>query len=312
MPEPLITVAIATRNDYRGLWFTVHSALSNVVNTELDGLIGITVVNNSDNPIEHGNIKSFCSRIGSSLKYKETETYSNHFCRNEAVRMSDSEYTVLCDSHVVFGRDFFKECMKILVNNQNMGMVHTPFCYNGVSSAIRRMCFYNLSKFSINLHGTFSRYGALFNRPYPIAIAPHAAVMFRTKQWLDYGGYMDECIGHGGGEPYVTYKYWMFGSQVCVTPHSIYSHWRHASYKKSRGDWRRNMTMTAFALGGEEAGREYAIKLKCGPIADQLWEESKKYNEFVRSKQIIEFKDLPNRMHACKARPLSKEMPEAI
>lgn len=310
--KPIVNLAIAVRNDYLGLWFTVHSAIMSIITTPLEGRFTVTVCNNSDDPIKRKLIRQFCQKIPYLITYDEIDRCSNHLGRKRAVEMAQTPYCILADSHVLFGPEFFSETVRVLQHNPHVGMVHTPFSYAGLSEVSRIICFYNLVKWDVNMHGSFSRYGACWDRPYPAVIAPHSGCAFRTDQWLDYGGYMDICDGHGGGEPFVTYKYWMFGSQVWITPLSIYIHWRHPDYRKSRREWYKNFTRTAFALGGFDIGTKYSLRLRCGKAGPGLWKEAQPYHEFVKSRAKYTFEELMDRMKKCKARPLDKNPPPEL
>jgi hypothetical protein len=307
--EAIITVATSCRNDPEGLWFTLHSALTSVIDSGLEGKIRLAVINNSDNEEKKVLIREMCKQLGFVCSYKEETFLSNHKGRNEAIRLSKTPYTVLCDAHVIFSANYFRECLKVLEERPVVGLVHTPFSFNFPAQLYRQICFYNTQHWYKNLHGTYSRGNALWDRPYPVVIAPHAAVMFRTKEWNEFGGYMDICQGHGGGEPFVSYKYWLFGKQVWVTPNAFYIHKRSGGYHKSRGVWRENFARTAFALAGYELGKAHVARLGCKNV-EQLWKEAEPYNDFVQSKQIIQWKDFLDYLKEKKARPLSSALPD--
>lgn len=304
--EKIITLALSVRNDSAGLFFTINSALLNVYKTELENQLEISVVNNSDDPVAREKVRSICEHHGVT-KYKEIlGIYSNHHGRNEAVRMADTPYVVLADAHVLFMPGFFMEYMTQLDAHPMWGLIHSPFTMGGIPSW-RSNCFYNLQKFATNLHGTFSRYGALEHDPYPVALAPHAAYGFRRLQWMEYGGYIDLCLGHGGGEPFVTYKYWMFGSDAWLTPRTGYIHFNSAKYRKVRSWWRWNHAVVASALGGKEVGQNYAERL-LGKVRmrvhlEKIWQVAEPLYVEIKKKTVVPFDKLTEHFRKIGARP---------
>lgn len=299
----LITLATAVRNDYEGVVFTVNSAWMSVRGTPLEDKLAIVVVNNSDDQYRQDQITGFCADCGIPCKIIK-DRMSNHLGRNEAVRMSKTEYTVLADAHVLFMPGFFSEYLRILQDNPHIGLIHSPFTTNSGLPSPRANCFYNLAKFHTNLHGSFSHHGALLNEMYPVALAPHAGYGFRTKEWLDFGGYIDECYANGGGEPYVSYKYWMFGSSAWLTPNTGFIHVAaKALYGRSQHQWKFNHLVTAMALGGLEAGHQYAPRLHGVPWLAEAWKLAEPYHKFVLSRQKVPFSQLLNYFGKVSARP---------
>lgn len=296
----VITLAIATRNDYQGLWYTIHSALMSVLHTPLAGRLKISVADNSDDLVISKRIHDFCRKM--RLTYTRVEQPSNHRARNDAVRAVKTPYAVLADSHVLFTKGFFNRYTYLLETRPEIGLIHAPFSCGGAPT-FRANCFYNMQKFEQNLHGVFSHRGALAKEPYRVALAPHAGYGFRTQQWLDYGGYIDECVGNGGGEPFVTFKYWMFGSSVWLDPTIGYAHLSNVPYRRRRGDWRRNHVMTAFALGGYKVGCRYAKTLSQDTVKDTLWEQVRQRHEEIKSRSKIPFEELKEHWIKIKARP---------
>jgi len=296
----IITLAIATKNDPEGLWYTINSAILSVMNTNLAGKLAFAVVDNSDTQDYANQVHSVAVKMGAA--YKRITFPSNHLARNEAVRLSETEYTVLCDSHVLFSHGFFSEYVDILSKNPNIGLVHSCMT-NGGTPTHRGYCCYNLQRFEANLHGILSSYGALANDKFPVGLQGYGSVGFRTEQWLEYGGFIEECAGHGGGEVFVSYKYWMFGSSVYTTTKVGLIHRVSKPYKRTRTQWFKNFTTSAFALGGYEVGCKYAVRLRCKPYIDELWKIAKPYHKFVLSKQKFPFSELINHFKKVRARP---------
>jgi len=296
-----ITLALSTRNDLQGLYFTIHSALLNVHNTPLQGKLRFSVVNNSDDPVQRTKINNHCRKY--RLPYEISSTFSNHHGRNLAVRNSKTKYTVLADSHILFTPGFFEEYYRILSTKPEVGLIHSPFTSKGGIPNYKSNCFYNMAKFHKNLHGSFSYKGALVNDIYRVALSPHAAYGFRTDQWLGYGGYNEKCMGHGGGEPFVTFKYWMFGSSAWLTPKVGFIHYTGDLYKKGRYVWRKNHTITAAALGGYEVGVRYAKFLKTTPEIEEIWSIARPLHEQILKRSVVPFDKLIDHFKRVKARP---------
>ena len=157
MRNKLITLATSVRNDAQGLFFTINSAWLSVKGTALENELDIVVVNDSDDAASRGYIDSICAKLG--VRCQSVNFRSNHAGRNAAVKMSNTPYTVLCDSHVLFRHGFFGVYLGILKDDQSVGLIHSPFTYGGVPTS-KSNCFYNMIRFESNLHGSFSRRGA--------------------------------------------------------------------------------------------------------------------------------------------------------
>lgn len=300
MRNKLITLATSVRNDAQGLFFTINSAWLSVKGTALENELDIVVVNDSDDAASRGYIDSICAKLG--VRCQSVNFRSNHAGRNAAVKMSNTPYTVLCDSHVLFRHGFFGVYLGILKDDQSVGLIHSPFTYGGVPTS-KSNCFYNMIRFESNLHGSFSRRGAASFGRYDVALAPHAAYGFRTAEWLDYGGYIDQCKGCGGGEPFVSFKYWMFGQRVCVTADTGFIHMYYPQYKKVRGQWRLNHVITAAALGGEQVGKEYAKRLACSQYWSDVWSIAGPLYHNISARAVVPFSGLVDMWKLTRARP---------
>ncbi len=108
---------------------------------------------------------------------------------------------------------------------------------------------------------------------------------------------------NGGGEPFVTYKYWMFGSSAWVTPNTGFIHHTGVPYVRNRGQWRKNHVIAASALGGHDVGMRYAKGLKCVPYMEEIWKIAEPHYEKVKKRRIFEFDKLLDHFRKVKARP---------
>jgi hypothetical protein len=300
----VITLCTAVRDDFKGLFFSIHSALLQVQGTPLEKDFRIAVLNNSSDPYEIGRIRELAQQMKGRMEYKETTILSNHYGRNEAIKMAKTKYAVLCDCHILFGNNFFQEYIRCMEENPEIGLLSSPFTCGGCLPWYGANSFYNLQKFERNLHGSFSHRGASDVDPYPAALPPHPALGLRVAQWNEYGGYINECLGNGGGEPFVTFKYWMLGSKVFITPRTGFVHYTGVPYKRSRGQWRKNHALAALALAGlNDTGVRYVKCFGYFEEIEALWKIAKPYNDFIKSKQVMTFEELIPYFQKEKVRP---------
>jgi glycosyltransferase involved in cell wall biosynthesis len=297
--KPFVSVVIPTRNEHPHIFYTIYSdwfALQ-----ALGKPFEIIVVDDSDKESWAKKIADIVHNCG--LRYLRCDARSTHVAKNMGVQASKGEYCFIEDAHILVQENFLVECIKVLEDHPKIGMVHSPFMHGRGFSG--KNCFYNMQKFDSNMHGSFSHYGALQDRHYPVVLAPHAASVFRTQEWLDNGGYLNT-PGTGGGEPLVTFKYWMFGQQVHIVPSTRYVHYRQRGYTKNQRQWRRNFVTTAYVLGGPKVAKRYAKALGLMYVLP----EAKKFGEeqwkFVQKRQKYTFDELKDLWQSVGARPSSR------
>jgi glycosyltransferase involved in cell wall biosynthesis len=297
--DVLVSVVIPARNEYPHIYYTLHSVWL-ALKIFPPNSCEVLVVDNSDDEKIAEWTKNTVENLG--VKCIRCDVQSNHVARNMGVKAAAGKYCLLMDAHVLLRENFVSECLKVLEDHPNVGIVHAPFTFKGFEGIFPH-CFYNLVKFYLNMHGSFSQFGALWDEHYPVVLSPHSAYAFRTKEWLANGGYLNCAMNMGGGEPLVTFKYWMFGQQVHLTPLTLHVHFRHRSYHKSRREWKKNFAMTAYALGGPKWGEHYLNALGVSKLLKEFPEGVVNHWEFVKSCRKYSFEELPDLWVAKGARP---------
>lgn len=135
MSELKVSVCIPVANDWPHLYFTINQAAMLLVNSKLSHEI-IVVENNSSEDFIRSSCKSIiCAKdaaIAHNMRMYVSDTPSNGIAANEAAKHATGEYLAFMDSHVVLHPNIFEECIKVMENEKDVGMVHAPITWTGM------------------------------------------------------------------------------------------------------------------------------------------------------------------------------------
>lgn len=245
-----LAVVIPSFQDASGLWFTVAAARVDLeADFAPDEYEIIAVV---DGPEDDGKVIYGMRQMG-TCRFLASELRSPQMNRDLGLRATEAPYVFFLDSHVIPSRGFFKRLLQT-AEETSAAIVHGPHCF-------------------WKKHEKGLAYGYYFNwrdyfwacsaedvpkfpdRPYPIAITGHGAMVVNREKYLKMGGYWGALKGWGGEEPQLNLKAWLLGEQVLMEPR-VY-HWHFMPEKRRLAEifksepFVRNFMLVSYACGGE-------------------------------------------------------------
>lgn len=324
MSDPDVSVVIPFGNDFPAIYFTLNNIASILVASKLTHEF-IVVVNNTPAENFEEARKSILDPANDFGKYHRltvihNEIASNGLAANAGAAVATGKYLLMTDAHVIVHPNLFTECIQVMDDNLDAGLVHAPVTWTGIPYAkdpdgsflfvhSKRCYQYRYREFdktgdwylSRHFHGTYNHHLSS-PKPYPIAGCGHGLYMIRRSTWERIGGYHPAQRAYGGREAFVTFKAWLLGFRnftVPTTNHIHYNGRRH--YAWTNDLWLKNNMMQAYSIGGDKwLDIIYASFLKKPgiklPIIERLRNEavaeSTEQRAFVLANQRCAFDDL--------------------
>ena len=320
-----VSVCIPAGGFWPELYFTMNSIASVLVHSRLTHEFIICANNTSDEMIEDAR-KSLLDPSTDFSKYHKvkfikSDIPANGPAANRAAAVASGTFLCLTDSHVIVHPNIFTECIRVMEDHADAGLVHSPITWTGIPYlagvgpggfpfANNKRCYQYLYRtfdatgdwyLSRHFHGTYNHH-LVSEKPYPIAGCGHGFYMMRRSVWEKIGGYHPGQMGYGGREAFVTFKSWLLGFRNYTVPTTNHIHYNGRRLYHWNMDWwyRNNMTQ-AYSIGGDKwLDIIYAnFKKKAGvkaPVIERLRNEavdlSVNERAFVLERQQMPFDDL--------------------
>jgi hypothetical protein len=268
-PEVDITVCIPFAEDFPHLYFTLNNIASVLVASKLTHEFIVCANNSSNLMIEDARklitAKDFVLTHKAQLLISDIP--ANGPAANTAALNAKGKYLCFTDSHVIVHPNIFTECIKVIDQYKDAGLVHAPITWTGIPHDkdfnFKGQCFQYLYRawksgspdwyLWQHFHGTYN-HRKCSNEAYPIAGSGHGFFMVKHETWDKIGGYHPGQRGYGGREPFVTFKSWLLGYRNFVVPTTNHIHFNgRRNYQWSMDLWYRNCMQQAYCIGGEKA-----------------------------------------------------------
>jgi len=314
-----VSICIPYAEDWPHLYFTLTGIVNALVWSKLSHEI-IVVINNKKDPAILTQAKKSILEARDfvryhNLRYIEKDYASNAQAANEAAANATGKHLCFTDSHVSVFPNIFTECIKVLEQHEDAGMVHSPITWNAIphhpvtfdfipGGRCYQYRYRTWKKGSddwylyAHFHGTYN-HSMQSPNPYPIAGCGHGFFMMRHDVWKKVGGYHTKQKAYGGREPYLTFKCWLFGYRNFTVPTTNHTHYNgRRLYHWNMDMWYENCMQQAYSVGGDEwLDRIYdRFKNKKGvkphvikKLREAAVESSKEARKFVLDNQKIEF-----------------------
>jgi GT2 family glycosyltransferase len=335
-----VSVCIPFAEDFPHIYFTVNNIVSTLVHSGLTHEVLVVVNNTKPETLESAR-KSILDPATDFSKFhkcrvlstpdRSTVPYdvpqtpmgdipSNGLAANVAAAAAEGRFLLMCDSHVIVHPNLFTECIKVMEEHEDAGLVHAPVTWTGIPYAKNpdgtfrfannKRCYqYRYREFdetkdwylSRHFHGTYNHH-LTSEKPYPIAGCGHGLYMVRKSTWDRLGGYHPAQLAYGGREAFMTFKSWLLGYRNFTVPMTNHIHYNgRRLYTWNMDLWMRNNMQQAYCIGGEKwLNIIYEnFKKKPGvkaPIIERLRNEAEERSvdqrRFVLDNQKCEFEDL--------------------
>jgi len=243
----VLSFVIPCRNEYPQIAWTVYSLIEDVPDGEDFEII--LVENGSD----EANLKFLNyinkQRMGRKhLRIVQSEVGSWK-ARTKGVKEAKGDIIVFADAHIAVQRNSLSLMFNLL--QKQKGIVYSPQLW---------MMDYKHGHGKLHQYKDPIRRGWSWvkhkNEPYTIACSSVALCMFKKDEWERFNGINPHLTLVGGGEQYLSLKWWLFGSQCWVHPDALYYHWTYErSWHKTGQGWNDhhlfNTLVFLWCLGGD-------------------------------------------------------------
>lgn len=213
MSEKLLTIGMATYDDYDGVYFTVQALrLYQLQGIEKDVEI-IVIDNNPDS--KHGKeVKNFVNNWAKGKYIPYTEKQSS-FVKYEIFKHATGKYTLGMDCHVLFQPDAIKNLLHYYAKNPDTkNLIQGPLWYddlkNNVSTHFDKVWRGNMYGIWANNQTSLEK-----NEPFEIPMMGMGAYSCRTEAWPEIN---KNFIGFGGEEGYIHEKFRQSGGKCICLP----------------------------------------------------------------------------------------------
>jgi hypothetical protein len=212
--EKLLTIGMAVYDDFDGLYFTMQSLrlyheICRTNNVEF------IVIDNNPSSKSGKACKHFCSFVN-NCQYIPYTTKQSTAVRNEVFKISNSQYTICLDSHVMILPDGITKLLEYFKHYPDCkDIVHGPLVYDHL----------NLQNCSTHFepvwsHAMYGRWatnttGLLSGEAFEIPMQGLGLFACKTSNWMGFNKYFK---GFGGEEGYIHEKFRMAGGKAICLP----------------------------------------------------------------------------------------------
>lgn len=257
-----VSVCCPYSEEWPGLYYTLNGLATALVDSGLTHEL-IVVANNCDKKSIENAAKLITARdfaVAHNARLLVSDIPSNGLAANIAAQHATGRFLCMTDSHVVVHPNIFKECIKVMEENLDAGLVHSPITWTGVpwadmgghadspcigiggwirppfAFAVGKRCFQYLYKefdkklpgeWYLNQGGFTGTYNHYNPGPEPRQIVGcgHGFYMIRRTTWEKIGGYHTGQRAYGGRESFVTFKSLLFGFKNYTVPATNHIHY---------------------------------------------------------------------------------------
>ena len=213
--EKLLTIGMATYDDYEGVYFSLQ-ALRLYHKLALSDEVEIVVVDNNPDS-EHGKaVKSFVEYWIKNGKYVPYTLRRSTAVRNEIFKNASGKYCISMDSHVLFFPNALESLIQYYASDDNVmgcqNIVHGPLIYDDCKSPSTHF----KPEWGGDMYGKWETDHAALKKGKPFEIPMQGLGVFscETRNWR---GFNKLFKGFGGEEGYIHQKFrQMGGKAVCV------------------------------------------------------------------------------------------------
>ena len=218
-----LTIGLATFDDFDGLYFTIQAIRLNCKDL-LDRIEWVIIDNNPAG--SHGKcIREFMRWIKEPIQYLPYTKKQSTTVRNKIFDLSETEYTISVDCHVLFEPDSLRKLIEYFDNDLDNGnLLQGPLIYDDLESYSTHFD----EKWGDCMWGQWGQdeRGSDANKtPFEVKSQGLGIFACRTKDWLRFN---ENFVGFGGEEGYIHEKYRQAGKTTMCLP---FLRWAHRFYR---------------------------------------------------------------------------------
>lgn len=291
MKRPKVSFIIPFIHEYPSIYATVNNIQTEMKDSPLDWDITVvengTVDENTDHAFTFGGSRPpLYSTIlhEKRLKYLFDDVQCGPHARNTGAWDADGDYVMFMDAHTTLGKGSIEPLAEYLADNPDCGGISGLTSWSHWEKD-RMGSYYELfldakrqadgsggPTLLSHMHGHYMPLGLVRpnpTEPFMVAMGSQAYTMYRRKDFLELGGYLNTCRFYPHPEGYMPLKVWMSGKFMAVHPESWHIHGMYPrSYGLNQdetqrkikeygglswGEWGlKNVLMVAYVLGGDK------------------------------------------------------------
>lgn len=218
MSEKLLTIGMATHDDFDGVFFSIQALKIYQLDGILDDVEIIVIDNNPES--KHGQeVKNFTSGWA-KVKYIPYTEKKSTSVRNEIFKNASGKYTVSMDSHVMFEPNGIKNLLEYYKQNPDTkNLIQGPLWYDDLKNVSTHFS----PVWRDMMYGIWETNKEAFEIGQPFEIPMMGLGMFscKTSEWL---GFNENFKGFGAEEGYIHEKFRRAGGKCICLPNLKWNH----------------------------------------------------------------------------------------
>lgn len=218
MSEKLLTIGMATYDDYDGVFFSIQ-ALRIYQLAGLEDQVEILVIDNNPESKHGKEVKSFVENWAKGRYIAYTEKQSTAV-RNEIFKNAKGKYTLCMDCHILFEPNAIKNLLNYYKNNPDTkNLIQGQMWYDDLKNTATHF----QPEWRDGMYGTWGENKEALQKNEPFEIPMMGLGMFscKTSEWQ---GFNENFVGFGGEEGYIHEKFRRAGGKCICLPNLKWNH----------------------------------------------------------------------------------------
>jgi len=220
MSNKLLTIGMATYDDFHGVYFTIQALRMYHPICDTDDVEIIVLDNNSDAP--HGNaVRDFMNGwVGQRARYIPYKEKQSSFNKYKIVDHANGKYIIILDCHVLLKSGAIDSLLDYYNKNPNCkDLVQGPLLYDD----LRNYSTEFFPQWRDSMYGTWwtNREADAKGEPFEIHLQGMGACSFEKSNWP---GISQHFRGFGGEEGYISEKFRRNGGKNICLPEFKWVH----------------------------------------------------------------------------------------
>lgn len=221
MSEKLLTIGMATYDDFDGVFFSIQ-ALRIYQLQGLEDNIEIIVIDNNPDGAHGKEVKNFITNWikDISVSYIPFTNKKSTSCRNEIFKNAKGQYTLCLDSHVMFEPNAIKNLLEYYKQNPDTkNLIQGPLWYDD----LKNISTHFDPVWRDRMYGIWATNNEAMQKNEPFEIPMMGLGMFscKTSEWQ---GFNEKFKGFGGEEGYIHTKFRLAGGKCICLPNLKWNH----------------------------------------------------------------------------------------
>lgn len=214
----LLTIGMATHNDYHGVYFTIQALRINNDFCRSDE-VEFIVIDSSEDENHARDIKHFLGAVKNSKYIRYTDTPTS-FCKYKVADHAEGKYILILDSHVLLEKDGIKNLLDYYSANEDCkNLVQGPLWYDDLENYSTHFD----EVWRGHMYGTWGTNKGAYEKgePFEILMQGMGLCSFEKKNWP---GINQHFIGFGAEEGYISEKFRLNGGKNICLPNLRWNH----------------------------------------------------------------------------------------